>query len=161
MFEGAVAATIRDHAALTDMPRLRTHRAVDADARWSPSADLIVPVIDIRAGPPRVSADDGATCLCNVTVLVATNQEDDPTHADLARYYEGVQTVLDSLYSQFRSGTAGAERQTFDKHLSDTATGSVVTVGGFEHGEPLDPYDERGAQFIGMTFVVHFSRSDF
>ena len=161
MLEGAIARAITDHAKLTDMPRIRTWQAVDSDGRWTPVSDRTFPVIDIRTGPPRVSADDGVTCLCNVTVLVATNQEDDPTHGELARYYEAVQTVLDALYSQFRSGTAGVERESFDAHISDTEPDSVVTVGGFEHGEPLDPYDDGGAQFIGMLFIVHFSRSDF
>lgn len=160
MFEGAVARAITDNADLTDMPRIRTWQAVDSDGRWTPASDRTFPVIDIRTGPPRVGGD-GVTCLCNVTVLVATNQEDDPTHAHLARYYEAVQTVLDALYSQFRSDTSGPERDSFDAHISDTEPGSVVSVGGFEHGEPLDPYDDGGAQFIGMLLVVHFSRSDF
>jgi len=161
MFEGAVARSILEHAALTDMPRIRTWQAIDADGRWSADSDRVFPYLDIRGGPPRVSPEDGATCLCNVTVLVATHKDDDPTHAALARYYEAVQTVLDALYSQFRSGVAGAERESFDAHIADTEPGNVVSVGGFEYGDPLDPYDESGAQFIGMMFIVHFSRSDF
>jgi hypothetical protein len=161
LFEGALAQTIMEHAALTDLPRIRTWQAIDADARWTPTADRVFPLIDIRTGPPRVSADDGVTCLCTVTVLVGTHKDDDPTHADLARYYEATQTVLDALYAQFRAGAAGAERLTFDRHIADAAPDVVPIIGGFEHGEPLDPYDDAGGQYIGMMFVVHFARSDF
>lgn len=161
MFEGAIARAITENAELTDMPRIRTWQAIDAEGRWSTESDRVFPLIDIRTGPPRVSSDDGVTCLCNVTVLVGTHKDDDPTHGELSRYYEAIQSVLDSLYAQFRSGVAGSERNSFDAHIRDTEPASIVTVGGFEHGEPLDPYDDEGAQFIGMMFVIHFSRSDF
>jgi hypothetical protein len=161
LFEGAIARAIIEHAALIDMPRIRTWQAVDSDARWSPDNDLTYPLLDIRGGPPRVSSEDGATCLCNLTIVVATAIENDRTHAQLARYYEAVQTVLDALYAQFRADQTGAERQSFDAHLSDNLADGALEVGGFEHGDALDPYTDEGGQFIGWQFVVHFSRPDF
>jgi len=163
LFEGALADTITQHAALTDLPRMRTWQAIDRDARWSPLDDRTFPVIDIRGGPPRVDTNDGCTLICSLAVLLATWGDDDKTHADVARYYEAVQAVLDSLYSQFRAGVAGVERDTFDRHIEDQLADQAgsIAVGGFVFGEPMEPFEDSGANFIGMTFEVHYSRRDF
>lgn len=161
LFEGALATTIRDHANLTAMPRLRTWQAISDDFNWTATSDRVFPLIDIRATPPAVG-DDGVTLLSNVAVLIATNANDDQAHSDIANIYEGVSTVLDALYSQFR-GTAGAERSTFDEYISDTQPDAeeTISVGGFEMGEPLSPYEDSGAYFIGLNFIIHFSRTDY
>lgn len=163
LFEGALAHTIVTHAKLTTLPRIRVWQQVDGDARWTSSADRVFPMIDIRTGSPRVDPENGATCLCNVAVLIVTALEDDQTHAQISSIYDAVQTVMDALYAQFRSGVAGAERTTFDAYITDHNPNppATISVGGFEYGDPLDPYDEGGAQFIGMNFIIHFARSDF
>jgi hypothetical protein len=96
-------------------------------------------------------------------LLIGTHSEADPTHAVNASYYAAVQGVLDNLYAQFRAGTAGAERDSFDSYMSNNPASDTVTIsiGGFSHGEGMDPYEDAGLNFIGMTFNVHFSRSDY
>jgi hypothetical protein len=162
LFEGAIAMAIRDNAQLVAMPRLRTWQAIDEDLNWTPTDDRSFPMLDIRATPP-VTADDGVTQSSNIAILIATNAHDDPTHADISAFYEGVSTVLDNLYAQFRAGNVGAERQTFDDYLADKQpdTNARISVGGFEHGEPMAPYEDGGAYFIGLNFIIHFSRSDY
>jgi hypothetical protein len=162
LFEGAIAQTIRDHAKLVTMPRLRTWQSIDSDLNWTPTSDRSFPMLDIRATPPVVG-DDGVTLMSNVSILIGTNANDDPTHSDMSAFYEGVSTVLDDLYSQFRSGTAGTERDTFDAYITNTQpdTSALIDVGGFEHGEPLSPYEDGGAYFIGLNFIIHFSRTDY
>lgn len=163
LFEGAVASTIRDHAKLTSIPRLRTWQALGVDFNWQATSDRVFPLVDIRATPESTDATDGVTLLSNVAMLIATNANDDQDHSKLAEIYEAVSTVITSLYSQFRSGTAGAERNTFDKYIANAQPDaqSVVSVGGFSWGEPLTPYEDGGANFIGINFMVHFSRSDY
>jgi hypothetical protein len=162
LFEGAVAKTISDHAKLTIQPRIRTWQAIDADFNWQTASDRVFPLLDIRATPPAVG-DDGVTLMSNVAVLIATNANDDQTHGVISMIYEAVQTVLDALYSQFRTGAAGAERNTFDEYIANTQpdAGGIISVGGFEMGEPLNPYEDSGAYFIGVNFIVHYSRMDF
>jgi hypothetical protein len=173
LFEGAIAQVLRQHA-VDAMPRLRTWQNVSDDYRWIPTNDRAFPLLDIRA-TPAVTSDDGVTQRSNVSILIATNASDDPSHAVLSDYYEDVQTVIDALYSQFMKGQAGDERKTFDKGQagderktfdefianSQPDAAALISVGGFEHGEPLTPYEDSGANFIGINFIVHFSRSDY
>jgi hypothetical protein len=161
-FEAAVATVIQAHCNLTDLPRIRTWQAIDGDLQWTPSNDRSFPLVDIRATPPAVG-EDGVTLQSTVAVLIGTNANDDPTHADMARYYEAVQTVLDALYAQFRACSAGAERVTFDATIADQhpAVAALVSIGGFEHGDPMAPYEDGGAYFIGLNWIIHFSRNDY
>ena len=161
-FEGAIAETIRAHADLPDLPRMRTWQTLDGDFAWTPNGDRVFPLVDIRATPPSVG-DDGVTLQSTVNILVATDANDDQSHAQIAMYYAAVQGVIDSLYAQFRANSPAAERNTFDAFISDRypAVAANVAIGGFEWGEPLAPYEEGGANFIGMVFVIHYSRVDY
>ena len=164
LFEGAIAAAITENAGLaTDLLRIRTWQAIDADGRWSPAIDRKPPLLDIRAKPPSTSEEDGATMVCQVALLIGTHAEDDPTHATNALFYSAVQDVLDNLYAQFRAGTAGAERNSFDAYISNNPASDSITlyIGGFSHGDGMDPFDDSGLNFIGMTFNIHYSRSDY
>lgn len=162
LFEGAIATVIRDFSNLTEMPRLRTWQAIDADFNWTPTNDRSFPLVDISATPPAVG-EDGVTLLSNVAILIATNANDDPAHSSISTIYEGVSTVLDALYAQFRAGAAGSEREAFDEYIMNTQPDAEakISVGGFEMGEPFAPYEYGGAYFIGLNFIVHFSRTDY
>lgn len=162
LFEGAVAATLRAHCT-NGVPRLRTWQAIDSDLSWTPTTDRVFPLFDIRCTPPVTNAEDGVTQMCNVAILIATNANDDQEHKAISSYYEDAQAVLDALYSQFLSDTVGAERTTFNAYMSNSQPDSVskIAVGGFTHGDPLAPYEDAGAYFIGLNFIIHFSRSDY
>ena len=153
---------LRDNSA-DALPRIRTWQQIDAEADWTPAEDRVFPVLSITATPPQISDEDGATLECSVEVSVATHVEDDPAHERLSKYYDTIQTHLDNLYAQFRSGTAGVERNSFDAHLTEqTVLGDpTISVGGFTLTAPLRPYDEGGGQYTGLVLVVHYSRSDF
>jgi hypothetical protein len=162
LFEGAVATAIQTHAKLDAMPRLRVWQAINEDLTWTPTSDREFPLLDIRCGPPGV-ADDGVALSCNVQVMVATHATDDQDHQQMSRIYEAAQTVMDALYSQFRQGAAGAERETFDAYIRDTQpdAAALISVGGFEYGESVVPFEDSMAYFMGLNFMVHFSRSDY
>jgi hypothetical protein len=161
--EGAVAATIVATADLAKLPRLRTWQAVDIDNRWSPQRDRVFPLYELRASPPRLSEEDGATLLCPVNIQISTKIDDDKTHAEIEKYYAAAQQVIDNLYAQYRSGTPGSERLAFNAHLADQepAVNALINIGGFSHGDGLDPFEEDGVNNIGVTLIIHYSRNDY
>jgi hypothetical protein len=149
--------------AIALLPRVRTWQKIDADAEWEATSDRVFPLIDIRCAPPVTDGTDGVTQTCNLSILVATNGQDDQTHEVISAFYDEVQTLLDALYGQFRSGVAGKERTAFDTYLSEhiVAGDPTIKIGGFFFGDPLMPYEDAGAYFMGLNFVIHFSRSDY
>lgn len=164
VFEGAIAKTLTTHAVLTaeNRPRFRAWQSVDEDFLWTATSDRVFPLVDVRCSPERV-AEDGVTLSCECSVLIGTNASDDQNHRIISELYEAISTVLAALYAQFRAGAADAERTTFDEYIADKQpdTNAVISVGGFQWGEPLSPYEDSGANFIGMNYVIHFSRSDY
>ena len=162
-FEGAVAATIVATADLKELPRLRTWQAVDSDARWSPAQDRKFPLYELRASPPLLSEEAGATLMCPVNIQIGTNAADDKTHRNVALYYAAAQQVIDNLYAQYRSGTAGDERDAFDAHMSNKEpdVAATIEIGGFSHGDGFEPFEEEGVNFIGVSLIIHYSRSDY
>jgi len=161
LFEGAMLAVFR--LARYELPRVRTWRNLSKDPEWTATSDRVYPLIDIRCSPPVLSKDDGVTLVCPVNILIATNTSDDPSHETITRLEEDIQGLLDALYSQFRSGTPGAERNAFDQYLSNNVVAGdpTISVGGFVHGDPLAPFEDSGANYIGFVWEIHFSRSDY
>jgi hypothetical protein len=162
--EGATAAAIVQTVDIgKDLPRIRAWQAVDRDGRWSPAADRVFPMYELRASPPTLSEEDGATLMCTVIIRAGTNAADDKTHANVALYYAAAQQVIDNLYAQFRAGTPGEERKAFDKHLEDQETdvNNLITIGGFSHGDGIEPFEEESVNWIGVSLIVHYSREDY
>lgn len=163
IIEAAIMETIIALAPFRDAPHLRCFQAVDAERRWSASDDRTMPCVDIRASPPRTGTD-GSTQAVSVAILIATQADDDPTHATLAANYDAVQTVCDWLYSShIRSGAseqATAARAVFNAALASYLAGQTFDLGGFEMGEPMRPYLDSGCNFIGVELVVHYSRPE-
>jgi len=155
LFEAAFGEVIQIHAG-PDLPSIKLWQSITAEDN-----EKVFPLIDIRATPP-VTGDDGCTQHSNVGLLIMTSCNDDPAHVECSRWYEVVSGILDKLYSQFRR-TASDEYNTFAAFIAANQTGwpYTITVGGFEHGEPLAPYEDGGANAIGLNFIVHFSRSDY
>lgn len=161
--EGALAAALVGHMDLDELPRIRTFQAPDVDGRWTTLDDRSFPMVSLAASPPSVSPEDGMTLVCTTGILVATQADDDQDHADIAAIYSEVQKVLDNIYSQFIAQSAGVERTTFNTYLSNQApdVNAIISIGGFTFGDGLSPYEEGGVNFIGITFSVHYSRSDY
>ena len=162
LFEGALAAAIVQTAELAELPRIRTWQAIDADGRWTPLADRVFPMIDIRATAPKMD-DNAHTQMVEIPIMIGTDGATDQNHAQLSAIYEAVQAVVDFLYSDFlMQREAGPARAAFDAYLADQQQGGHVlpTVAGFTMGEPVTPYMDSGVNVIGLTLVVHYSRSD-
>jgi hypothetical protein len=160
--EGATAATLQQTADLATMPRIRTGQAVDADGRWSPAADRVFPLYDLRAAPPTLSEEAGATLLCPVEIQISTLASDDKTHEKLGIYYATAQQVIDRLYAQYRNA-GGTELDAFNTYLSDKepVVDDLIAIGGFSHGNGLGLFEEDGVNVMGITLIVHYSRADY
>lgn len=162
-FEAALMQTITTHAQWTAQPRIRAWHGLSADAEWARTDDASYPLVDIRAKHPTTDLDSGYTQECVMSILIASHSDDDPSHDQLSGIYSSVSSVLDAIYSQFLSDVPGDERNTFDEVLTNSFPdeSGVLSIGGFTFGEGLEPYEEGAMNFVGMSFSVHFSRSDF
>jgi hypothetical protein len=162
-FEGGLAAALTQTAEWAEAPRIRVWHALTQDARWSKSSDRVFPLVAFRAEPPRTN-EDGVTQLCNVQCLVGTNIGDDQDHETLALYQAGLQETLGNIYAQWRNDSApAAALDAFTTYIADSfpEINNLISIGGYEHGEVLAPFEEGGANYEGKAFVIHYSRSDY
>lgn len=118
------------------------------------------PCVDVRASPQAV--DDNAETLTSlVSVLCATQVDDDRGHFVISEIYEAVQGAIDRLVAQQHAGTeatATNEIGLFSASLTENA--ATVALGGFTFTDGYGPTDDDGLNVIGFSFTVHFSRSD-
>ena len=162
-FEGGLAAAIVETADLDELPRIRVwHALADNEAHWSKTADRVFPVIALRAGPPQTNSDDGVTQFCVVAATVGTNANDDADHDAVAKYQAAVQSVFADIYAQWR-GTAGQALNAFTKYIEDNYPdlNTLISIGGYQHGDVLVPFEEGGVNYEGREFIIHYSRSDY
>ncbi len=167
ILEAGIAAVITNVARLADIPRIRTWQAIDADARWTPANDRVLPVIDIRCGAPSFD-DTGITHAFPVVVRLYTKADDDADHRQIATLYEAVQDVLDALYSDLLHGTdrtadekdiaAGVALNEFNAELSKHDTEGRLHVGGMEWEASAPPIDDDSLNAIELVFQIHCSR---
>ncbi len=157
IFEGAVAEAVIQHAPISDFPRIRTWRSIDAEGRWSPAEDRVSPVVYITATTPE--PDPQGQRMVTVLVGAVTNAADDQEHARLCEIESALQDVLDKLETHYSEGHV---RHTFDDKISDMMAGSSFTlhIGGIEHGTASEPVIDEGFLAIEMQVVIHYSRSD-
>lgn len=157
--EMAFAQLFRDRAELGATCAVRAWQSLRSDGGWDEERDRTFPLVDVRCAAPRFDAN-ARTMYCEAQILCATKTDDDKDHAAVSALYDGVQSVCDSLYSQFLSGTDGEELAAF-KATATAELGAGFHFGGFTFGDGLSPADNAGANVIGIAMRVHFSRADF
>ena len=161
--ELALTATVRKYA--VDMGAgviLRAWQSLREDPQWKQNKDRSFPLVDIRCAPARTD-DNQSTLAADVAALGQTKTDDDRDHAGISALYEGVETVFNSMFSQFRTGTAGTGEFAFFKAELTTHLGTTIDIDSVSltWGEALAPYDDGGANSIGIGLVVHYGRPDF
>jgi SH3-like domain-containing protein len=158
IFESAIAEVITTFAQISDFPRIRTWRSIDADNRWSPDSDYAVPLIVITSSTPEPDQQDQRQV--TVTVGAITNAADDQSHEQIAQMESELQGVLDKLESQYCKG--GSYWETFISKVAIENAGAKfsIHVGGVESGPATDPAIEEGMNVISMSIIVHYYRSD-
>lgn len=159
-FEQALATVIREHGDLPPGVTIRAWQTLDHDATWDPEKDRTFPMIEIRSSPARTD-DNQATLSCEAAILIGTMADDDKDHADISLIFDKVQSVVDSLYAQFRAQVNGTEKDRFDAVMAANLSAALYSFGGFTLGDGLAPYDDKGANIIGLSLVLHYSRDDF
>lgn len=156
--EIAVSEALRTNAELGQSATIRAWQALTRDNSWDPDKDRTFPMVDVRCGPPQTD-NNQATCFCECSIVMATMTDDDRGHEQISALYGEVQGVIDSLFSQFRA-QSGTVYTAFSAALTDEL-GATFSLGGLTFGAGLDPADDAGANVIGITLVVHYSRSDY
>lgn len=158
--ELALSRVIRAYATLGTGTIVRPWQSLREDPSWDEDQDRAFPLVDIRCSPP-VTDDNECNCAAEVSILVGTMADDDKDHAAISALYGAVQECIDSLFSQYRAGTDGDELTMFKEQMSAETESTAFAFGGFTWGTMLAPYDDRGANMIGITLTVHYARSDF
>lgn len=119
--------------------------------------DRCFPCIDIRTSPPKVD-DNTYTVSASTQILIATKCDADKNHKTISAIEEAVQTALDALYSQWhdRAGTLWID---FKASVQKDCSG--VEVQGLTLSDTIQPYAEEELNIVGITVIVHYSRTDF
>ena len=159
IFEAAIADVIIQHAEIEgDFPRIRTWRAIDADGKWKPSNDRVMPVIAVTASSPEI--DEQSMMRVAVSVGAMTDASDDQDHRTIAGIEAALQECLDALESQYISG--GPHFQTFAARIATEMAGAdyTVSVGGITHGSGQEPALVDGTLAVAMEIGIHYHRSN-
>ncbi len=157
IFESAVAEIVLQ-ADISDFPRVRTWRSIDAEGRWSPEADHALPVIFVTASTPE--PDPQGQRQVTVTVGALVNAADDLSHERITEIESGLQDALDRLEAQYCNG--GRQWDDFLSRVNIGMAGASfdLHVGGFESGPAQEPSVEEGMLMVSMQIIIHYSRSD-
>lgn len=140
---------------------IRAWQSLSADGSWSETPDREFPMIDIRCSPPR-SDDNQATLNVECAITMATKTDDDKDHLFISNMYDAVQEVCNNLFKAFRTGSKTDEPlATFLAAIQNEVASAEFDFGGLTFGEGVAPFDDNGANAIGINMVVHYSRSDF
>lgn len=158
--ESALARTIEDHTNFGTEITLRPFQNLGRDEIWDETLDRIMPCIELRASPPAMGSDQ-VTMRIPTMILIATQNADDRDHRCLRDFYTEVQACLDRLYSQWRGKAPAVEFTTFLDAMAAAVEAELFQFGGFMFEDPQLPFEDRGANVIGITLTTHYSRNDF
>lgn len=158
--ELALATVIRDHADLEPSVTIRTWQDLTLDGTWNSDLDRTFPMIEVRAAPPRTN-ENQSNLSVEAAILIGTMTADDKNHQQISDIYEKTQDVIDNLFSGFRQQSNNDEYQTFTSVMTANVAATKFIFGGFTYGDPQVPFEDRGANMIGIALVTHYARTDF
>lgn len=158
-FELALSRCIRAYGDLPSNVTLRPWQSLTDDATWDSEQDRTFPMVEFRASPPAIDGNQ-STMTTSCVILCGEMADDDRDHSVISDLYQRVWNVIYAIYAQFRTGIDGTEKTAFDTTMSELA-GAAYNFGGFTIAEGLAPYDDKGVNMIGITFVLHYSTDDF
>jgi hypothetical protein len=90
------------------------------------------------------------------TVQMGTEANADQDHAFVSQMYTGSMEVLRAIWKQFMQQSPGAEYTLFHDTLIANAPPDF-SFGSVSFGEPRDPYDDGGYNFLTIGYNVHHS----
>jgi len=140
-------------------PLIRCWHSLRYNQRWDWTKDRELPCIDIRCSP-GVPTDGGATLTAQCSITIKTNGNDDKDHAQIGMIEDGVQTAVDTLYSEHRNGCTGANWIEFEKAVKDNFS-LVDSLGGIEITQGEEPGNDGDDPTVGFRVTVHYSRADY
>lgn len=161
--ELAFAAVIREYAELGAGAWVRSWQTPADDTRFIEGNDRQFPVVRVQCQGSDQDGSAQAIFITRVTIVCATDSDDDPDRQGLRILYSGARLVCDALFRQARSGTDGDEMTRWGVALSDAlgATDSAqFHFGGFTFTGG-DSGEDGKIQFLSIGMNVHYSRLDF
>jgi hypothetical protein len=162
--ELAMAETVDRYGDIGKDTIIRAFRSMDFNGRWKKEPDRQLPFLGFRASPPMTD-DSQASQYVDVYIDAATDARDDKSHDTLSYLEEGVQVVLDKLFSGFRDcGATGGTNAEYDFFNSKVAEYTDVIQSeqmSFTWADGQPPAEDSGINRILMVLRVHFGRSDF
>ena len=161
IFESAMAEVLIQHAPIEgEFPRIRTWRSIDAEGRWQPDHDRVIPVITITATTPEMG--DQGQLQATVSVGAMTDASDDRDHRQIAMLESAIQDCIDALEARYPGSTLRPHYQTFLARIATETAGQsfAVHVGNVEIGASQEPVVIDGALAIAMEVIISYSRSD-
>lgn len=155
--ELSIADVIRKNAKIGADVTIRPWQNLQADNSWEESLDRAFPMIDVRCSPPSTD-DNQVTRSVECAILMATNADDDRSHADISTIYDTIDGLINQLFAQFRSEDWTQEPlATFISTVEDAAGATNFRLGGFTLSDGLGPYDDDGINMIGTSLITHYS----
>jgi hypothetical protein len=159
--ELAFAEAIRDNAEMGEGVTVRAWQSLESDGSWKKYPDRAFPMVDVRCSPPRTSEMQGGREV-ECAILIGTKTDDDKSHAFVSQMYDEIQKVCDDLFADFRRADETSEPlKTWLATVEDNVESGGFGFGGFTFGEGLSPMDDGGVNMIGITMVVHYSKTGF
>lgn len=146
---------------------IRGWHNLKADEKWNAGNDRVFPCIDTRAW---IKPDPSIACgeLCEIQNIILTKLHDDQDHLVITDIEAEVKACLDKLYREYRQNTENGLYAQFKSAiengciLDEETQEKPVSVSGIQFGEPLPPDDDgEGRNYVGLTLIVSYSRSDF
>jgi hypothetical protein len=166
--ESAFNTTLRTFGNLGGDVSIRTWQRLENDGTVDEDGSRTFPQVDIRSAAPATD-ENQVTCFCDLLLTCMTLVEADRRRTDIQTVYSGVQTVIDSMYAQFRSTgmtpVEGTELYVFvaavaEEISSQQTSPPTVSIGGFSFPETTAPYEDEGRNTIEMVMRIHYARSD-
>jgi hypothetical protein len=158
--ELSLSAVLLEHANLPEAVMIRCWQTLDADPKWSRDNDRYFPLVELRAQPAVMDANE-RTMRAPCSIMVATKTEDDPSHEEVSDLYTKVENAIYGMYGQFMGAGSGAILSTYLAELASRTVAGQFNFAGLTLSDAIIPFDDNGVNAIGMQLTTHYTREDF
>ena len=160
--EIAVAAVLRQFATLGEGVVVRPWQSLASDPTWKASKDRSFPMVSVQCTAPATEDGNPAIQIATCRVICGTWNDDDQDHSQVRAMYEEAEWVLMELFGAFRTGNESAEvYAAFKANLEANANAATFADWALRWEGGDAPMSGNGANFMGVSIVVHFRNPAF
>jgi len=160
--ELAFAETIKRYAEVGAGTVIRAWHNMNFGGKWKSDPDQQFPFCGVSSSP-AIPEDNQVTCFVDTNILCATWAIDDKDHEQLSAMEDAVQSVLDKIFAQFRSGDDSGEFAYLNEKIDEYSNSIVITTPSVSLTwlDPQSPSEDNGANVVMVGMRTHFARTDF